>query len=62
MLAGIREALQMSKPKSIETQKLDGLDISFYQFFHNSPLTDLAEELEKIVEQRPIFDLNEAME
>ena len=52
----------MSIPKNIETQELDGSDISFYQFFHNPSLTDIAEELEKIVKQRPIFDLNEAME
>ena len=62
MLAGVKEALQMSIPKNIETQELEGSDISFYQFLHNPSLTDIAEELEKIVKQRPIFDLNEAME
>lgn len=58
---GPQEVSVHGKPEVVvisirDYQQLQKKDISFYQFFHNSPLTDIAEELEEIVLQRPSFD------
>ena len=37
-------------------QKLTQNDVSFYEFFSNSPLNEISEELDEIVQNRQSFD------
>lgn len=37
-------------------QRLKQKDVSFYDFFHDSPLSDITEEIDKVTLNRPSFD------